>query len=156
MSCFPVEKPDGDKSWRPWEPSRKCGCRPAEKADEVEQATKAAVQAAICYALTVPEKSTTDEANAATSEPRMLGTKVIDEDSAKDPAIKKVKQLVEGGAGEDAGDCPRVLREYFVKHAYYTVIDNTVLIDGRAVIPAGVRSQMLLALHKSHGGGSRA
>ena len=59
---------------------------------------------------------------------------------------------MEEGAGEDAGDWPWVLREYFVKHAYYTVIGNTVLIDGRAIIPAGVRSQMLSALHRSHGG----
>ena len=51
MSRFPVEKPEGDKSWKPWEPSGKCGCRPAENADEVEQATKAAIQAALCYAL---------------------------------------------------------------------------------------------------------
>ena len=80
MSRFPVEKPEGDKSWRPWEPSRKRACRPAENVDEVEQASKAAVQAALCYALTAPERSSTGEANAATSQPWMLGTKVIDEE----------------------------------------------------------------------------
>ena len=26
MSRFPVEKPKGNESWRPWEPSRKHGC----------------------------------------------------------------------------------------------------------------------------------
>ena len=77
---------------------------------------------------------------------------MIDKDSAKDPAIEELKQLVDEGASKDAGDWPRVLREYFVKHSYYTVIGNTVLIDGRAIIPAGVRSQMLSAPHRSHGG----
>ena len=48
----------------------------------------------------------------------MLDTKMTDEESAKDPATKELKQLVEGGAGEDTRDWLRVLREYFTKHAY--------------------------------------
>ena len=75
MSRFPVEKPKDDESWRPWEPSRKRGCRPAETADDIEQATKVAVQAAICYALTTPDRrqpmvqdyAMQGEANTATS-----------------------------------------------------------------------------------------
>ena len=41
---------------------------------------------------------------------------------------------------------------YFVKHAYYMVIGNTMLIDGRAIIPGGLRSHVLLAVHRSHRG----
>ena len=92
----------------------------------------------------------------------MLDIKVIDKQSAGDPTIKEVEQLVEGGASEDAGDWPRGLTEYFMKHVYYTVIGNTVigntvigntvLIDGRVIVPGGLRSQMLSALHRSHGG----
>ena len=87
---------------------------------------------------------------------------MIDKQSAGDPTIKELKQLVEGGASEDAGDWPRGLTEYFMKHVYYTVIGNTVigntvigntvLIDGRVIVPGGLRSQMLSALHRSHGG----
>ena len=140
--------------------SRKRGCRPAEKADDIEQATKAAVQAALCYALTTPDPSwptvhdyaVQGEANLAMSQPRMLDTKVIDKYLATDPTIKKLKQLVKGGASKDARDWPRGLTEYFVKHAYYTVIGNTLLINGKVIIPGGLRSQMLSALHRSHRG----
>ena len=85
MSRFPVEKPEGNTFWRPWEPSRKCACRPAEDGDELELTTKAVVQAAFGYALTAPKWSTTSEANAATSNPRMLDTKVIVEESKTTP-----------------------------------------------------------------------
>ena len=149
MSPFPVGKPMGDKSWRPWEPR---SCRPAKNADEVEQATKAAVQAELCYSLTTPEQSTTAEANMATSQPRMLDTKVINKELSKDPATKELKQLVEGSARKEAEDWPQVLREYFVKHAYHIMIDNTVLTDCRDIVSGGFRSQMLSALHRSHGG----
>ena len=37
------------------------------------------------------------EANAATSQPRMLDTKVINEELATDPTIKELKQLVDRG-----------------------------------------------------------
>ena len=39
-----------------------------------------------------------------------------------------------------------------MNHAYYKAINNTVLIDGRAVVPGGLMSELLLALHRSHGG----
>ena len=41
--------------------------------------------------------------NTATSQPRMLDTKVIDKESATDPAIKELNQLMEGGTSEDSG-----------------------------------------------------
>ena len=34
-------------------------------------------------------------------------------------------------------------------HAYYTIVNKTVLIDGRAVIPTAMMSQILEALHRS-------
>ena len=36
--------------------------------------------------------------------------------------------------------------------AYYKVIDNTMLIDGRVIVLGGLRSQMVSALHGSHKG----
>ena len=39
-----------------------------------------------------------------------------------------------------------------MKHTYCKVFSNTVLIDGRPIIPGGLRSQMLSALHRSHVG----
>ena len=70
----------------------------------------------------------------------MLGTKDINKESTKDPAQKELKQLGEGGTSKEAGDWQWTLRDYHVKHAYYTMVDNSVLIDGRAVIPTGLRS----------------
>ena len=147
MSWFPVEKSEGDESWRQWEPSRKRACRKKEDADNLETAMKAAVQEALRYTMT-----TTGDAHAATSQPRMLGTKEIDKESTKDPALKEPKQLVEGRAGDDPGHWPRTLIAYHLKHAYYTVVNYTVLNDGKAVIKTGMRSQMLAALHRSDGG----
>ena len=88
-----------------------------EKADGVEKATKATVQATLCYALTTHEQSTTTAANAAMLQPRMLDTKVINEESSKDPATKELKQMVEGGASKEAEDWPHKLSKCFVKHA---------------------------------------
>ena len=96
--------------------------------------------------------TTTGKVHAMTSQPRMLVTNEIDNKLTKDPALKELKQLVEGDAGEDAGDWPRTLDTSNVKHAYYTVVNNPVLIDCRAIIPTAMRSQMLAALHRSHGG----
>ena len=105
----------------------------------------------LCYALTTPEQDHAKE-NVATVQPRMLDAKVIDKELATDPTIKELKQLVEGGASEDVGDWPQGLIEYFVKHTYYTVLDNTVLMDGKAIVPGRMRGQMLSALYRSHGG----
>ena len=38
-----------------------------------------------------------------------------------------------------------------MKHVCYTVVNNPVLIDSRAIIPTAMRSHMLAALHRSHG-----
>ena len=59
MSRFPTEKPEGDESWKPWEPARKRICKTVEDADDVETATKAAAQAVIHYALTISKQDTT-------------------------------------------------------------------------------------------------
>ena len=80
----------------------KHACRQAETADKQDLATVAAVQAALCYALTAPKQRTTSKAHAKTSQPRMLGTKEINKESTKDPALKELKQLEEGGAKEYA------------------------------------------------------
>ena len=77
---------------------------------------------------------------------------MIDQELPKDPTLIELKQLVEGGTPEEAGDWLQTTREYHMKHASYTVVDNTVLVDGKAIIPAGMRSQMLTALHRSHAG----
>ena len=61
-----------------------------------------------CYALTTPEHDHAVE-NVATVQPRMLDTKVIDKELATNPIIKVLKQLVEGGTSEDAGDTPTTL-----------------------------------------------
>ena len=92
-------------SFMAWEPSQKQNGRTAENADNVKQPMKA-VQAALCYALTTPEQSTTTKANVATLQPRMLDTKVINEESSKDPATKELKQMVEGGVSQQVKDWP--------------------------------------------------
>ena len=128
--------------------------------DNIEQATKGVVQAALCYTLTTPDPSrpmvqdyaVQGDANTATSQHKMLDTKVINEASAMDPTVKELKQLVEGGVREDARDWSCELREYFMKHAYYKMIDSTALIDGKGIILEGLRNPMLSALHRSHKG----
>ena len=54
-----------------------------------------------------------------------------------DQTVKELKQLVEGGVREDARDWPCKLREYFMKHAYYKMIDSTALINGKGIILEG-------------------
>ena len=68
MSRFPVEKPEGNKFWRPWEPSRKCVCRSAEDTEELMLATKAAVLEALFYALMALKRSTTARHNIPTED----------------------------------------------------------------------------------------
>ena len=81
--------------------------------------------------------------HAAGSEPGMLGLEVINKKSAGDPSLKELKQLVEGGVSNDAEDWPRHLRDFHVKHADYTVMDNTVLVDGKP--PSGAKKQDALS-----------
>ena len=90
--------------------------------------------------------------HAATTNPKMLGSEEIDKLSAPDPVLKELRQLVESGVSTDAEDWPRHLRSYHVKDADYTVMGHTVLINGKAIVPAALRSEMLAALHRSHSG----
>ena len=119
MSRFPVEPPKGDESWKPWEASKKRSCHSsgpelAKDTEELEDATKAALQAAVSWALEGPAAAGCSPAgelpsrglsrlphgtvHAATTHPRMLGTKEIDKTSALDPTLKELRQLVESGA----------------------------------------------------------
>ena len=75
--------------------------------NKVEPAKKVTVQAALSYALTNFEKSTTTEANAATLQHRMLDTKLIDNESFKAQATKDLKQMVEGGSSKEVKDWPQ-------------------------------------------------
>ena len=115
-------------------------------------ATKAATQAAIHHALTTSEQDTTTEVSAPTTQPRIIGTKEINEESAKDATTKELKQMVDGGASEDTEDWPKALRNHHVKLANYMVVEDTVLIKGKAINPTNLRSQILAALHRSNGG----
>ena len=144
MSRFPTEKPEENESWKPWKPARKRICKPVEDADDVETTTKVAAQAVIHYALITSEQDTTTEVNTTTSQPRMIGTKEIFKESAKDTTTKELKQMLEEGASKDAEDWPKALRNHHVKDANYIVVEDTVLINGKAIIPTNLRSQILL------------
>ena len=82
----------------------------------------------------------------------MIGTQEINKESGKGATTKELKQMVEGGASDDTEDWPKALRNHHVKHANYIVVEDTVLINGKAIIPTNLRSQILAALHRSHGG----
>ena len=103
---------------------------------DIEAATKEATQATIHHALTTSEQDATTQVNATTTQPRMIGTKEINKESAKDATTKELKQMVEGGASDDTEDWPKALRNHHVKHANYIVVKDTVLINGKAIIPA--------------------
>ena len=107
-----------------------------EDADNVETATKAAAQAAIDLALETSEQDTTTEVNTTTTQPRMIGTREINEESSKDATTKELKQMVEEGASKDAEDWQKALRNHHVKHTDYIVVEDMVLINGKAIIPA--------------------
>ena len=120
--------------------------------DDVETATKAAAQAAIDLALETSEQDTTTEVNTTTTQPRMIGTWETNKESSKDATTKEFKQLVEEGAREDTEDWPKALRNHHVKDANYIVVEDTVLTNSKAIISTNLRSRILAALHRSHGG----
>ena len=68
--------------------------------------------AAIHHALIKFEQDTTTEVNAMITQPRIIGTKEINEELAKDATTKELKQMVERGASEDAEDGPKDLRNH--------------------------------------------
>ena len=82
----------------------------------------------------------------------MIGTKEINEELANNATTKELKQMVEEGASQDAEDWPKALRNHHVKDANYIVVEGMVLINGKAIIPTNLQSQILAALHRSHGG----
>ena len=93
MSCYPVTKPvQEDKPWRPWEPkkSRKIDCSKQSdevNTEEVEMALVAAVSRTVRRAVGA-------EVNALT-EQKIVDLKRISEESARDPEVKKLRELVQ-------------------------------------------------------------
>ena len=174
MSWSQVETPKGDESWRPWEASRKCSCRSsaAKDTEDLETTTKAGIVAAVSWALedlAAPPgcdcKGSSDcgrcrpagelphgSVYAATTNPKLLGPKEIDKTSSLDPTLKELRQMVESGASADSKDWQRHLWSHNIKDADYTVVGDMGLVNGRVVVPEALRSEMLAALHRSHGG----
>ena len=57
---------------------------------------------------------------------------------------------MEEGTREDTEVWPKALRNHHIKHADYTVVKDTVLINGKTIIPTNLQSQILATLHRSH------
>ena len=167
-----VETPKAEESWRPWEASRKCSCRSsvAKDTEDLETAMKAGIVAVVSWALEDSAAAGYDykgssncghcrpaselphgSVYAATTNPNLLGPKEIDKRSILDPMLKELRQMVESGASADAEDWPHHLRSHQVKDMDYTVVADTVLVNGRVVVPEALRSKMLAAIHRSHG-----
>ena len=92
------------------------------------------------------------EVTATTTQPRMIGTKEINKESAKEATAKELKQMVEEGASEDKEAWTKALRNHHVKDANYIIVEDTMLINGKAIIPTNLWSQILEAFHRSHEG----
>ena len=111
MSWSLVETPKGDKSWRPWEASRKCSCRSSAAKDtkDLETAKKTGIAAAISWALEDSAAAGCDcegscncgrsrpasklpygSVYATKTNPKLLGPKEIDKTSSLDPTLKEV------------------------------------------------------------------
>ena len=60
--------------------------------------------------------------------------------------------MVKEEAREEAKDWPKALKNNHIKEANYIVVEDTVLINGKTMIPTNLWSQILQDLHRSHGG----
>ena len=156
MSRSSVETPKAEESWRPWEASRKRSCHSsvAKDTEDLETDTKAGIMAAVSRALEDPAavgcdcKGSSDCGRcrpagkiphgfmyAAMTNPNLLGPKEIDKRSSLDPTLKELRQMVESGTSANAENWPHHLRSHHVKDADNTVVGDTVLVNGRVVVP---------------------
>ena len=120
MSRYPVTKPvQDDKHLRPWEPkkSRKIDCR--KQSSEVNtEAVELALVAAVSRTV---NRAVGAEVNALT-EQKMIDIKRISEESHRDPEVKRLKDLVQGGLPGDCTEWPDQIRDYYLKGAEYMVV----------------------------------
>lgn len=74
----------------------------------------------------------------------------IQEETAKDPTLSALREVIMGGWPEKRSDCPLHLHAYWNYRDELTVADGLVLKGTRIVIPKPLQPDVLQQLHYAH------